>query len=233
MLEDLKEQVLKANLDLVNCGLVLLTWGNVSAYDEKNGFVAIKPSGVPYDDMRAEDIVVVDLDGKRVEGNLNPSSDTPTHIEMYKAFIGVKSVVHTHSKWATGWAQAGLDIPVLGTTHADSFYGDIPCTRRMTESEIRGEYEKETGLVIAETFKVRKIDPLQMGGVIVANHGPFSWGGSCGKAVENAAVMEYVAELAYITKQLNPSANIQEALLEKHFMRKHSKNAYYGQGNRA
>lgn len=229
MLENLKEQVLKANMDLVKCGLVLLTWGNASAFDEKTGLMVIKPSGVAYDNMRPEDMVVLDLDGKRVEGNLNPSSDTPTHIELYKAFRGVKSIVHTHSKWATSWAQARLDIPVLGTTHADNFYGDIPCTRRMTEREITGEYEKETGLVIAETFRERNIDPLQMGAVIVANHGPFSWGGSCDKAVENAAVMEYAAEMAYVTKRLAPDADIQKALLEKHFMRKHGRDAYYGQ----
>ncbi len=229
MLETLKKEVLKANLDLVKYGLVLLTWGNVSAYDDETGLVVIKPSGVSYETMTADDMVVVDLDGKRVEGTLNPSSDTPTHVELYKAFAGVKAVVHTHSKWATSWAQAGRDIPALGTTHADNFYGDIPCTRRMTDAQINGEYEKETGAVIIETFKQRGIDPLQVGAVIVANHGPFSWGISCAKAVENAVVMEYVAEMAYIATDINPKADIQQALLDKHFLRKHGKNAYYGQ----
>jgi Ribulose-5-phosphate 4-epimerase and related epimerases and aldolases len=229
MLEILKLQVLNANLDLVKYGLVLFTWGNASAYDDETGFLVIKPSGLPYYEMSPGDMVVVDLDGKKVEGGLNPSSDTPTHIEIYKAFPGVKSVVHTHSKWATSWAQSGKDIPCLGTTHADNFYDDIPCTRRMTKNEIRGEYEKETGLVITETFRERKMDPMNMGAVIVANHGPFSWGESCNKAVENAVVMEYVAEMAYISLRLDPEADIQEVLLEKHFMRKHGKNAYYGQ----
>lgn len=160
---------------------------------------------------------------------LNPSSDTPTHIELYKAFKGVKAVTHTHSKWATSWAQANMDIPALGTTHADNFYGDIPCTRRMTKKEIRGEYEKETGSVIIQTFRERGIDPLQVGAVVVANHGPFSWGGSCAKAVENAVVMEYAAEMAYVTMRLNVDADIQQTLLGKHFLRKHGKDAYYGQ----
>lgn len=229
MLEALKKEVLKANLDLVAYNLVLLTWGNVSAYDEESGLVVIKPSGVSYDTMTADDMVVVDLDGKRVEGALNPSSDTPTHVELYKAFKGVKAVVHTHSKWATSWAQANRDIPALGTTHADNFYGGIPCTRRMTEDEIKGEYEKDTGGVIIETFGKRGIDPLEVGAVIVANHGPFSWGASCAKAVENAVVMEYVAEMAYVATHLNPKADIQQVLLDKHFLRKHGKNAYYGQ----
>jgi L-ribulose-5-phosphate 4-epimerase len=229
MLEKLKEDVLKANLDLVTYGLVLLTWGNVSAYDQETGYVVIKPSGVSYDMMKADDMVVVDLKGNRIEGTLNPSSDTPTHIELYKAFKGVKAVVHTHSKWATSWAQANRDIPALGTTHADNFYGDIPCTRRMTEDEIKGAYEKETGNVIIQTFNERKIDPLQVSAVIVANHGPFSWGTSCAKAVENAVVMEYTAEMAYIATKLNPEADLQQTLLDKHFLRKHGKNAYYGQ----
>jgi L-ribulose-5-phosphate 4-epimerase len=229
MLEKLKEDVLKANLDLVTYGLVLLTWGNVSAYDQETGYVVIKPSGVSYDMMKADDMVVVDLKGNRIEGTLNPSSDTPTHIELYKAFKGVKAVVHTHSKWATSWAQANRDIPALGTTHADNFYGDIPCTRRMTDEEIKGAYEKETGSVIIQTFNERKIDPLQVSAVIVANHGPFSWGTSCAKAVENAVVMEYTAEMAYIATKLNPEADLQQTLLDKHFLRKHGKNAYYGQ----
>jgi L-ribulose-5-phosphate 4-epimerase len=229
MLEKLKHQVLKANLDLVKYGLVLLTWGNVSAYDEDTGYMVIKPSGVNYDTMTAEDMVLVDLDGNLVEGALNPSSDTPTHVELYKSFKGVKAVVHTHSKWATSWAQANRDIPALGTTHADNFYGAIPCTRRMTDEEIGGAYEKETGSVIIQTFEQRKIDPLQVGAVIVANHGPFSWGTSCTKAVENAVVMEYTAEMAYISTKLNSKTDIQQTLLDKHFLRKHGKNAYYGQ----
>ncbi len=229
MLRKLKEEVLKANLDLVTYGLVLLTWGNVSAYDEETGYVVIKPSGVSYDTMTADDMVVVDLDGNRIEGTLNPSSDTPTHVELYKAFKGVKAVVHTHSKWATSWAQANMDIPALGTTHADNFYGSIPCTRRMTDEEIGGAYERETGSVIIQTFEERSIDPLQVSAVIVANHGPFSWGTSCTKAVENAVVMEYTAEMAYISTKLNPKTDIQQTLLDKHFLRKHGKNAYYGQ----
>jgi len=229
MLEKLKQEVFEANLDLVRYGLVLMTWGNVSAYDEDTGLLFIKPSGVPYDAMKAEDMVVVDLEGRRVEGSLAPSSDTPTHIELYRAFKGIKAVVHTHSKWATSWAQANRDIPVLGTTHADNFYGAIPCTRRMTDAEIQGAYEKETGRVIVETFVGRGIDPLQVGAVIVANHGPFSWGVSCAKAVENAVVMEYAAEMAYITTALNPEADCQQALLDRHFLRKHGANVYYGQ----
>ncbi len=210
-------------------GLVLLTWGNFSAYVGETGCVVIKPSGVSYVTMKADDMVVVDLSGNRVEGTLKPSSDTPTHVELYKAFAGVKAVVHTHSKWATSWAQAGRDIPALGTTHADHFYGAIPCTRRMTDAEIRGEYEKETGAVIVETFRECGADPLQVGAVIVANHGPFSWGTSCAKAVENAVVMEYAAEMASITLSLSPEADMQQVLLDKHFLRKHGKDAYYGQ----
>lgn len=230
MLETLKQEVLKANLDLVKHGLVLLTWGNVSAYDEQTGLVVIKPSGVSYDTMTADDMVVVNLEGKRVEGSLNPSSDTPTHIELYKAFEGIRSVVHTHSRWATSWAQAGKDIPALGTTHADNFYGAIPCTEPLNEAQIQGEYEKQTGVVIEKTFRSRSISPLDVCAVIVANHGPFSWGASCAKAVENAVVMEYAAEMAHVTLQLNPKAAIQKALLDKHYLRKHGKGAYYGQG---
>lgn len=225
----LKQDVYKANMDLMASGLVLLTWGNVSAYDEEAGVVVIKPSGVNYASMTADDMVVVDLAGNTIEGKLNPSSDTPTHIELYKAFAGVKAVVHTHSKWATSFAQARRDIPCLGTTHADNFYGTIPCTRCMTDEEINTEYEKETGAVIIRTFKEREIEPLDIGAVIVANHGPFAWGASLTKALENAMVMEYSAEMAYITKQLNPDANMPKTLLDKHFLRKHGKNAYYGQ----
>ncbi len=229
MLESLKQEVLKANLDLVKHELVLLTWGNVSAYDSLTGYVVIKPSGVAYDVMKADDMVVVDLEGKRVEGALNPSSDTLTHIELYKNFDGVNSVVHTHSRWATIWAQACMDIPVLGTTHADSFYGGIPCTSLLSDAQIQGEYEKETGSVIIQTFKQRSVSPLEVGAVIVANHGPFTWGMSCEKAVENAVVMEYAAQMAYATLRLNPEASMPRTLLDKHYLRKHGDSAYYGQ----
>lgn len=229
MLEDVKREVLKANLDLKKHGLVLFTWGNASLFDEESGLVVIKPSGVNYETLTADDMVVVDMDGQKIEGTYNPSSDTPTHIELYRAFKGIRSVVHTHSKWAVSWAQARRSIPALGTTHADNFFGDIPCTRDMTKEEIQGEYEKNTGLVIAETFMERGIDPLDIGAVLVANHGPFSWGTSCGKAVENAAVMEYAAETAYISTRLNLEASMPKALLEKHYLRKHGQKAYYGQ----
>ncbi|MEX1307618.1 MAG: L-ribulose-5-phosphate 4-epimerase [Eubacteriales bacterium] len=229
MLEQLKLDVFEANLSLVEAGLVLYTWGNVSALDEKSGLVVIKPSGVSYSAMKPSDMVVVDMDGKIVEGELNPSSDTATHIALYQAFSGIKSVVHTHSKWATSFAEARADIPCLGTTQADNFYGDIPCTRQMTQSEISNEYEKETGKVIVETFRERNIDPLFVPAVIVANHGPFSWGGTPEKAVENSAVMEYVAEMAYIAMGVNPKTDMQQDLIDKHFLRKHGKNAYYGQ----
>ena len=229
MLEALKQEVYDANIALVKAGLVLYTWGNVSGIDEKSSLVVIKPSGVDYAKMTSGDMVIVDLEGNKVEGTLNPSSDTPTHIELYRAFKGIKAVVHTHSKWATAFAQARVDIPCLGTTHADNFYGDIPCTRLMTTEEINGSYEKETGSVIIETFQERDINPLELGAVIVANHGPFSWGLNCNKAVENAAVMEYAAEMAYIAKGLNPCTDMQQVLLDKHFLRKHGKNAYYGQ----
>lgn len=229
MLEQLKQEVLQANLDLVKHGLVLFTWGNASALDDQTGFAVIKPSGVSYDTMTASQMVVVDLDGKKVEGELNPSSDTPTHLALYKAFEGIRSVAHTHSRWATSWAQANMSIPALGTTHADNFYGDIPCTRKLTQQEIAGDYEKETGSVIIETFREQDIDPQKMGAVLVANHGPFSWGASCAKAVENSVVMEYVAEMAYNAININPQTYLQSELLDKHFLRKHGKGAYYGQ----
>jgi len=229
MLSDLKKQVYDSNIALVEAGLVLYTWGNVSGFDESSGLVVIKPSGVDYQTMRPSDMVVVDSNGKIVEGNLSPSSDTPTHIELYKAFKGIKSVVHTHSKWATSFAQARCDIPCLGTTHADNFYGDIPCTRPMNQTEIEGEYEKETGSVIIETFRERGINPLMIGAVVVSNHGPFSWGLSCEKAVENAAVMEYAAEMAFVSKHLNERTDMSQNLIDKHFLRKHGKHAYYGQ----
>jgi L-ribulose-5-phosphate 4-epimerase len=228
MLEALKESVLKANLELPSRGLVTFTWGNVSGVDRERGLVVIKPSGVPYEELRAEHLVVVDLEGNIVEGNLNPSSDTPTHLMLYKNFRDIGGVVHTHSRWATLWAQAGKGIPALGTTHADYFYGQIPCTRKMTNEEIQGAYEKETGKVIVETFK--DIHPANMPGVLVNNHGPFTWGKDASEAVHNAVVLEEVAMMAYYTCSLTPEISpISQTLLDKHFLRKHGANAYYGQ----
>lgn len=226
MLEELKEKVFKANLDLVKHGLVIFTWGNVSAIDRKSGLVVIKPSGVSYDEMKASDMVVVDLNGQVVEGSLNPSSDTPTHIEIYKAFAEVGGVVHTHSTYATSWAQAGCDIPNIGTTHADYFGGAIPCTRQMHRQEMT-DYEKETGSVIVERFQ--GINPAHVPAVLVHNHGPFSWGKDADDAVHNAVVMEQVAKMAYIAYNINPQLKMNPLLVEKHFSRKHGPNAYYGQ----
>ena len=240
MLEELKEKVCKANLDLVKHGLVLFTWGNVSAIDRASGLVVIKPSGVSYDNMKPGDMVVVDLDGKVVEGDLNPSSDTPTHIVLYKAFPNIGGVVHTHSTHATAWAQAGRDIPNIGTTHADYFHDDIPCTRNMSRAEVFGEYEKETGNVIVERF--RGMNPDDTPGVLVRNHGPFTWGMDADNAVHNAVVLEEVARMAFIScsvvsaHQLDlywgsfgrgPKMN--KLLIEKHYSRKHGPDAYYGQ----
>ncbi len=229
MLEKLKEEVLRANLLLPKYNLVTFTWGNVSAIDRESGLVVIKPSGVEYDGMKASDMVVVDLNGKVVEGNLRPSSDTPTHIELYKAFPNIGGVVHTHSRWATSFAQAGCAIAPMGTTHADYFYGPIPCTRSLSDDEIKGEYEKNTGLVIIETF--RDIDPDAVPGVLVRNHGPFAWGTSADNAVHNAVVMEEVAFMNYHAVTLrNDAPCVSQGLLDKHYYRKHGKNAYYGQG---
>lgn len=230
MLEELKEKVFKANLDLVKQGLVIFTWGNVSGIDRENGLMVIKPSGVSYDDMKASDMVVVDINtGKVVEGDLNPSSDTPTHIELYKAFPNIQGVVHTHSTYATAFAQAGRDIPNIGTTHADYFYKEIPCTRDMVESEM-AEYEKETGSVIIDEFlNRRKINPDHTPAVLVKNHGPFSWGTSPDNAVYNAKVMEQCAKMAFVAFTLNPETGMNPLLIEKHYMRKHGPNAYYGQ----
>lgn len=229
MLEQLKKQVLEANLLLPKYGLVTFTWGNVSGIDRESGLVVIKPSGVPYEGMTEEDMVVVDLDGKRVEGKWKPSSDTPTHVELYKAFPALGGVVHTHSRWATTFAQAGLDIPAMGTTHGDYFYGDIPCTRKMTPQEIAGEYEKETGRVIIETFAGKS--PADIPGVTVHSHGPFAWGKDAMDAVHNAVVMEEVAFMDWHAMMINPAAGrMQQELLDKHYLRKHGKNAYYGQG---
>ncbi len=230
MLEELKEKVFKANLDLVKQGLVIFTWGNVSGIDREKGLVVIKPSGVGYDVMKASDMVVVDLQtGKVVEGDLNPSSDTPTHLVLYRSFPNIKGIVHTHSTYATAWAQAGKDIPNIGTTHADYFYKDIPCTRDMTEPEVKGEYELETGNVIVDTFKTRDINPDHTPAVLVKNHGPFSWGTSPDNAVYNAKVMEQCAKMAFVSYAVNPGTTMNSLLVEKHYMRKHGPNAYYGQ----
>ena len=229
MLEKLKQEVLEANLLLPEYGLVTFTWGNVSGIDRESGLVVIKPSGVPYEGMSAEDMVVVDLDGNRVEGRWKPSSDTPTHVELYKAFPECGGIVHTHSRWATTFAQAGLDIPAMGTTQADYFYGDIPCTRMLTPEEIAGEYEKETGSVIIETFRDRS--PTDIPGVVVHSHGPFAWGASAHEAVHNAVVMEEVAFMDWHAMMIAPGAGrMQSELLDRHYLRKHGKNAYYGQG---
>ncbi len=227
MLTELKEKVFQANLDLVKHGLVIFTWGNVSEIDRESGLVVIKPSGVSYDDMKAGHMVVVDLDGNVVEGDLKPSSDTATHLELYKAFPGIKAVVHTHSTYATAWAQAGCDIPNIGTTHADYFAEGIPCTRMMTEAEVKGEYEKETGTVIIERFE--GINPVYVPGVLVKNHGPFSWGKDAHDAVHNAVVMEQVAKMAFIAYNVNPQLQMNPHLITKHFYRKHGPGAYYGQ----
>lgn len=228
MLENLKKQVLEANLELPKKGLVTYTWGNVSGIDRDAGLIVIKPSGVPYEKLKLEDLVVLDLDGNKVEGKLNPSSDTPTHLVIYRNFNDVNGVVHTHSRWATIWAQAGKSIPAFGTTHADYFYGDIPCTRKMTPEEINSDYEKETGNIIIETFKGK--NPIYVPGVLVNNHGPFTWGKDAHEAVHNAVVLEEVAMMAYYTYSLTPGiGSISDTLLDKHFLRKHGANAYYGQ----
>jgi len=228
MLDELKEQVLRANLALPEHGLVTFTWGNVSGIDREKGLVVIKPSGVPYSSLRKEHLVVVDLDGNKVEGELKPSSDTPTHLVLYRAFKNIGGIVHTHSPWATSFAQAGRGIQAFGTTHADYFYGEIPCTRKMTAEEINGEYEKETGNVIVETFSGK--DPMDMPGVLVNMHGPFAWGKDAMDAVHNAVVLEEVAKMAFNTIMLNPGIRpMDTVLLNRHFFRKHGANAYYGQ----
>ena len=228
MLEALKAAVCEANLLLPKHDLVTFTWGNVSGIDREQGLVVIKPSGVDYDGMSPEDMVVVDLDGNRVEGKWKSSSDTATHVALYKAFPTLGGVVHTHSRWATSFAQAGRDIPAMGTTQGDYFYGTIPCTRLMTPEEIAGAYEAETGKVIIETFAC--IDPAAVPGVVVHSHGPFAWGKGALEAVHNAVVMEEVAFMDWHTMMLNPdSGHMQQELLDKHYLRKHGKNAYYGQ----
>ncbi|WP_297001460.1 L-ribulose-5-phosphate 4-epimerase [uncultured Dialister sp.] len=230
MLESLKEQVCKANLELPARGVVIYTWGNVSALDRKRKLVVIKPSGVPYKSMTPDDMVVVDWEGHVVEGKLRPSSDLPTHLCLYHAFPEISGIVHTHSLHAAVFAQAGEDIPPLGTTHADYFYGAIPCTRSLTEEEIRDAYEWNTGKVIAETFRERNLSPLDMPAVLVRNHGPFTWGTGPEEAVYHAVVLETVAEMALKTRMLNPKAHMDKELLDKHYHRKHGPGAYYGQG---
>ena len=229
MLEQLKKEVFENNLRLVKNGLVTLTWGNVSGIDRETGLIVIKPSGVSYDTMTADDMVVVDLDGNRVEGRYSPSSDLPTHLELYRAFPEIGGIVHTHSRWATIFSQCGTDLPALGTTHADTFYGAVPCTRRMTPEEIKGAYEAETGKVIIEAFEGKNV--MDVPAVLVHTHGPFTWGKNASKAVENAIVLEEVSMMAWHTIAMNPEAKMQQELADKHYFRKHGANAYYGQGN--
>lgn len=232
MLEELKKQVCEANLELPKYGLVTFTWGNVSGVDREKGLMVIKPSGVDYDGMTPEDMVVVSLaTGEKVEGKWKPSSDTATHVALYNAFPNIGGVVHTHSRWATSWAQAGKSINAYGTTHGDYFYGAIPCTRKMTPAEIAGEYELETGNVIIETFKNKGIDPDQVPAVLVCSHGPFAWGTDPHNAVHNSVVLEELAFMAFHTEAMTPGISpMQQELLDKHYLRKHGKNAYYGQG---
>ncbi|MEG0913698.1 MAG: L-ribulose-5-phosphate 4-epimerase [Oscillospiraceae bacterium] len=229
MLEKLKQQVYEANMLLPAHKLITFTWGNVSGIDRENGFVVIKPSGVEYDVMRPEDMVVVDLaTGKKVEGDMNPSSDTDTHLELYRKFSEIAGIVHTHSRWATVFAQAGMDVPALGTTHADYFYGKIPCTRRMTDEEISGQYEHETGKVIVETFADKSANDIPA--VLVHSHGPFTWGTSPANAVHNAVVLEELCFMAWHNLSMNPTLpDMQKTLMDKHYLRKHGANAYYGQ----
>lgn len=227
MLQQLKDKVFKANLALVRHGLVIFTWGNVSAIDPESRLVVIKPSGVSYDEMTADDMVVVDLDGNVVEGHLNPSSDTPTHLALYRAWPEIGGIVHTHSTYATAWAQAGKSIPAIGTTHADYFHNEIPCTGDMSEQEVKGAYELETGNVIVRRFE--GINPVHTPGVLVRNHGPFAWGKDCAEAVHNAVVLEQVAKMAYLAYAINPDLTMNPLLVEKHFSRKHGPDAYYGQ----
>ncbi|MBI9011430.1 MAG: L-ribulose-5-phosphate 4-epimerase [Clostridiales bacterium] len=229
-MEKLKQEVYDANIELVTQNLVIYTWGNVSAIDRETDLVVIKPSGVKYDRMKPSDMVVVDLDGNIIEGEMKPSSDTPTHLELYRCFKHINGVVHTHSEWATSWAQACRDVPSYGTTHADYFYGDIPCTRSLTKEEIKTNYELNTGKVIIETLVKKNYKPLEMPGIIVSNHGPFTWGESAMDAVHNAKVVEEVCKMAFRTEKLNQTVKkIDDHLLDKHYLRKHGKNAYYGQ----
>ena len=230
MLEELRKQVYEANMELPRRNLVTYTWGNVSGIDREKGLVVIKPSGVEYDELTPENLVVLDLEGNRVEGELNPSSDTKTHLELYKAFPTLGGIVHTHSPYAVAWAQAGRDIPCYGTTHADYLYGAVPCARHLTKEELDEDYEKNTGKVIIETFTNRGIDPVAVPGVICHSHGPFTWGKDAAQAVYHAVVLEEVAKMALLTRQVDPSAApAPQYLQDKHYMRKHGPNAYYGQ----
>ena len=230
MLEQLKETVFQANLELPRQGLIKYTWGNVSAIDRETNLFVIKPSGVDYKTMQASEMVVCDLDGNIVEGTLNPSSDMPTHAVLYRHFPEIGGIVHTHSTWATTWAQAGLDLPAMGTTHADTFYGTVPCARFLTKEEIEQGYEEQTGELIAATFKERQIKPMEVPGVLLHGHGPFTWGKDADSAVMNAVVLEEVAKMNLFTRQLNSFAEeLPQAILDKHYLRKHGKNAYYGQ----
>jgi L-ribulose-5-phosphate 4-epimerase len=227
-IDDLKREVWRANMELVERKLVLYTWGNVSAIDRECGIVVIKPSGVDYGAMKPEQMVVLSLDGRQIEGTLRPSSDAPTHLALYHAFPGIGGVAHTHSSWATVWAQAGRGIPCYGTTHADYYYGQVPCTRPMTPEEIQEQYEANTGSVIVEAFS--GVDPLEIPAVLVFQHGPFTWGKNAAKAVESSAVLEQVAQMAHASELCNPKVRpIQRELLDRHFLRKHGANAYYGQ----
>ena len=231
MLEELKQAVYEANMELPRRGLVTYTWGNVSGISRREGLMVIKPSGVAYEDLTPEQLVVVDLDGRVVEGSLNPSSDTKTHIELYRAFPSVGGIVHTHSTFATAWAQAGMDIPAYGTTHADYFYGPVPCVRHLTSAELEEDYERNTGRAIVETFARREINPEYVPGAVCFSHGPFVWGKDPAQAVYHAVVLEEVAKMALLTRMANPDAAPAPArLLDKHFTRKHGPNAYYGQG---
>ncbi len=231
MVEELKYEVFEANMELPKRNLVTYTWGNVSGIDREKGLFVIKPSGVDYEKMTPQDMVVMDLDGNKVEGDLNPSSDTPTHLELYRAFEGIGGIVHTHSSFATSWAQAGRDVPCYGTTHADYFYGTIPCARNLTPEEIEEAYEKNTGITIIETFRERGIDPMYVPGVLCKNHGPFTWGRDAGHAVYNAVVLEEISKMNLMTEILNPNGDntTPKSMQDKHFMRKHGPNAYYGQ----
>ncbi|MCD8381353.1 MAG: L-ribulose-5-phosphate 4-epimerase [Clostridiales bacterium] len=233
MLEELKQKVYEANMELPRRGLVTYTWGNVSGIDRERGLFVIKPSGVEYDALRPEDLVVMDLQGNRVEGALNPSSDTRTHLVLYNAFPQIGGIVHTHSPYAVGWAQAGEDIPCYGTTHADYFYGPIPCARHLTQEELDEDYERNTGKVIVEEFRSRDIDPVAVPAVICHSHGPFTWGRDAAQAVYHAVVLEEVAKMALLTRQVAPNAApAPQRIQDKHYLRKHGPNAYYGQGRR-
>ncbi len=229
MLEALKQQVYEANMELPKRGLITYTWGNVSGIDRESGLFVIKPSGVDYDLLKPEDMVVMDLNGNRVEGTMNPSSDTPTHVELYKAFPEIGGIVHTHSPHATAWAQAGRGLPCYGTTHADYFYGEIPCARNLTAEEIEDGYEKNTGLVIVETFQGK--NPMYVPAVLCKNHGPFTWGKNAAEAVHNAVVLEEIAKMNFMTELINPNGDnhTPQCMQDKHFLRKHGPNAYYGQ----